>query len=130
MGLPNYFSLYSSRPNALPQRYSYHPLCIQCEIESEAMSKIDSPTQAPHATSKGTILRLSGVVARLGVARSTIYDWMNPESPRYDEHFPRPLRLSIHVGRGAIGFRETDICNWIDSRVTVSPHCAGGKHEL
>ncbi|EJO6531955.1 AlpA family phage regulatory protein, partial [Salmonella enterica subsp. enterica serovar Typhimurium] len=34
------------------------------------------------------ILRLSTVIDKTGLSRSTIYDWINPKSPRYDPTFP------------------------------------------
>ncbi|MFI4286711.1 helix-turn-helix transcriptional regulator [Klebsiella quasipneumoniae] len=40
------------------------------------------------------ILRMSSVVNKIGVARSTIYDWINPMSPRYDATFPKQRRLN------------------------------------
>ncbi|WP_314189205.1 AlpA family phage regulatory protein, partial [Yersinia massiliensis] len=30
------------------------------------------------------VLRLPAVVSKLGIARSTIYDWLNAKSPRHD----------------------------------------------
>ena len=73
-----------------------------------------------HADPKGAVLRIGRVTERLGIARSTIYDWMNPASPRYDKDFPLPLRLSVCTDRGAIGWLESDICAFIGSRVAVS----------
>jgi len=64
------------------------------------------------------VLRLKKLQERLGVGRSTVYDWMNPRSPRYNPAFPRPIKLSLGV-RGAIGWIESDICLWIDSRVAA-----------
>ena len=82
---------------------------------------------ALHADPKGTVLRIGRVTERLGIARSTIYDWMNPSSPRYNKEFPLPLRLSVCADRGAIGWLESDICAFIRSRVAVSSHKAGIK---
>lgn len=82
---------------------------------------------ALHTDPKGTVLRIGRVTERLGVARSTIYDWMNPASPRYDKEFPLPLRLSVCADRGAIGWLESDICAWIGSRVAVNSRKAGLK---
>lgn len=82
---------------------------------------------ALHADPKGTVLRIGRVTERLGIARSTIYDWMNPASPRYNKEFPLPLRLSVCVDRGAIGWLESDICTFIGSRVAVSSGNEGVK---
>nr|WP_286975055.1 AlpA family phage regulatory protein [Pseudomonas sp.] len=68
------------------------------------------------------------VIERLGVARSTIYDWMNPESPRHAQDFPLPIRLSAVTGRGAIGWLESDICRWIESRDCAVQRVGGCRH--
>lgn len=65
-----------------------------------------------------TILRLPGVLKRIGIARSTIYDWMNPKSPRYDPTFPRPVRL----GQKSVGWRESDLDHWLSSRSHHNVH--------
>lgn len=52
------------------------------------------------------ILRRREVEARVGLSRSTIYDKLNPQSPRYDAMFPMP----IHLGGGsAVGWVESEI---------------------
>jgi len=70
--------------------------------------------------SVATVLRLRKVVERLGVSRSTIYDWMNPRSPRHDPEFPVPIRLSGGSAHGAVGWLESEISCWIDSRSALS----------
>ena len=82
---------------------------------------------ALHADFKEAVLRIGRVTERLGISRSTIYDWMNPSSPRYNKEFPLPLRLSVCADRGAIGWLESDICAFIGSRVAVSSHKTGIK---
>lgn len=51
------------------------------------------------------ILRRRQVEKKLGIGRSTIYDKMNPNSPRHDADFPRPIRL----GLGAVGWVEHEV---------------------
>lgn len=58
------------------------------------------------------ILRLSAVIIKIGIARSTIYDWLNPNSPRYDPTFPRQRRL----GRQSVGWLEADLDQWLLQR--------------
>lgn len=66
------------------------------------------------------VLRLKLVLERVGVSRSTVYDWMNLNSPRHDPTFPHPIRLSGGSGRcGAIGWIESDLYRWIDSRIAA-----------
>ncbi|MCE0939137.1 AlpA family transcriptional regulator [Pseudomonas kurunegalensis] len=50
----------------------------------------------------------------LSVSRSTLYDWLNPSSPRYDSEFPRPVRLSA---KGvAVGWFLDDVMRWLGTR--------------
>jgi prophage regulatory protein len=58
------------------------------------------------------ILRLSQVQDRIGLSRSTIYDRINPKSPRFDSTFPRPVKL----GAAAIGWFESSITEWLKLR--------------
>lgn len=58
------------------------------------------------------ILRLGQVQERIGLSRSTIYDRMNPNSPRFDSTFPRPVKL----GASAIGWFESAIKEWLMAR--------------
>lgn len=55
------------------------------------------------------ILRLTQLMRKTGLSRSTIYDWLNPKSPRYDANFPKQLRL----GRQAVGWLESEIDEWL-----------------
>ncbi len=51
------------------------------------------------------ILRLPTVIERIGIGRSTIYDWINPTSPRYDPTFPKQKKL----GKQSVGWSESEI---------------------
>lgn len=66
----------------------------------------------PSSTVK--ILRMRAVVAKLGVARSTIYDWLNSKSPRYDATFPKQRRL----GQQSVGWMEAELDQWLLQRKT------------
>lgn len=63
-------------------------------------------------TATQRIIRLPETINRTGKKRSTIYDALNPKSPRYDPSFPKPFKL----GSRAIGFYEAEINKWIESR--------------
>mgnify|MGYP001076449883 CR=1 FL=1 len=64
-----------------------------------------------------TILRRRDLEARLKLSRSTIYDKINPDSPRYDAAFPKPIRL----GNGsAIGWVESEVESWLRGRIEAS----------
>ncbi|WP_191486366.1 helix-turn-helix transcriptional regulator [Pseudomonas sp. FEN] len=59
------------------------------------------------------VLRLKQVLDRVGLSRSTIYDRMNPASPRYDSSFPKPMK----IGSSAVGWLESSISKWIESKL-------------
>lgn len=58
------------------------------------------------------VIRIKDVISMIGVSRSTIYDWINKESPRFDPTFPRPIKLGTH----SVGWREQQLIEWIESR--------------
>ncbi|WP_368671646.1 MULTISPECIES: helix-turn-helix transcriptional regulator [Chromobacterium] len=51
------------------------------------------------------ILRCKDVVSRLKLSRSTVYEKLDPKSPRYDHRFPKPIRL----GSKAVGWLEHEL---------------------
>lgn len=63
------------------------------------------------------MIRISQLLFLVPVSRTTIYDWMNPSSPRYDQTFPRPVRLAASARGGAVGWREVDVLSWIKARI-------------
>lgn len=58
------------------------------------------------------ILRIPAVIAKIGVKRSTIYDWLNPKSKRYDPTFPKQLKL----GKQSVGWLESALDEWLLQR--------------
>lgn len=67
------------------------------------------------------VIRLRQVQELIGLSRSTIYDRLDSRSPRYDQSFPRPIRLNAHsTSRGRIGFLEGDVYRWIEERIRQS----------
>jgi predicted DNA-binding transcriptional regulator AlpA len=65
--------------------------------------------------SNSTILRLKQVQTRCGLSRSSIYDKLDPKSPRHDPTFPKQVRL----GTGSVGWFESDIIAWLESRKSL-----------
>ncbi|MDP2323804.1 MAG: AlpA family phage regulatory protein [Gammaproteobacteria bacterium] len=64
-----------------------------------------------------TILRRRDLETRLRLSRSTIYDKINPRSPRYDASFPKPIRL----GRGAaVGWLAHEVDAWLNLQIQIS----------
>ncbi len=62
------------------------------------------------------IVRRKQVEALTGLSRSTIYDRLNPKSPRYDPAFPQPVSL----GARAIGFVLGEVEAWLAARIELS----------
>ena len=58
------------------------------------------------------ILRMRAVAAKLGIARSTIYDWLNAKSPRHDPAYPKPYPL----GKQSVGWLESELDEWVLQR--------------
>ncbi|EFC9832181.1 AlpA family phage regulatory protein [Escherichia coli] len=58
------------------------------------------------------ILRMRAVADKLGIARSTIYDWLNAKSPRHDPAFPKPYPL----GKQSVGWLESELDEWVLQR--------------
>ena len=52
------------------------------------------------------ILRISAVLERLGIGRSTLYEW------QARGEFP----AAIPLGARAVGFLESDVNEWIEAR--------------
>lgn len=62
------------------------------------------------------VLRSPEVSKRLSISKSTIYDWLNPKSPRFDSQFPRPVK----IGRMATGWLESEINEWLRNKIESS----------
>lgn len=64
----------------------------------------------------GSVLRRRQLETRLGLSRSTIYDKLNPKSPRHDPDFPKPIRL----GNAAVGWLSDEVDEWLAGRIEAS----------
>ena len=60
-----------------------------------------------------TILCLPQLVEYTGLSRSTIYDLMNPNSPKYDPSFPK----RFHLTKNAVRWVEADVYAWIELQI-------------
>lgn len=63
------------------------------------------------------ILRRRDLEASLRLSRSTIYDKINPQSPRYDATFPKPIRLG---GGAAVGWLAHEVEAWLVAQMDAS----------
>ena len=55
------------------------------------------------------VLRINEMAVKLSIGKSTIYDWLNTKSPRYDETFPKPIKL----GSSSIGWLSNQVDEWL-----------------
>ncbi|OBW91098.1 hypothetical protein QV06_09610 [Gallibacterium genomosp. 3] len=39
-------------------------------------------------------IRTKDVYTKLGIGRTTLFDWTNPKSPRYIPRFPKPITIN------------------------------------
>lgn len=58
------------------------------------------------------ILRMPQLTKKTGASRSSVYEWLNPKSPRFDPTFPVPVKLS----GASIGWIEAEVDAWLASR--------------
>lgn len=66
-------------------------------------------------TNTQQLVRLDDVLELLGgIARSTLYDWINPDSPRFKEDFPKRVK----IGR-MVFWRLSEVEEFILSQVEV-----------
>lgn len=68
--------------------------------------------QHPKDSSRLRVLRMKDLIEKLGISRSSIYDMLNPDSPRYDPTFPR----SIKLGARSVGWIEDNVDEWLQTR--------------
>jgi prophage regulatory protein len=58
------------------------------------------------------IVRCRHLTEIIGISRSTLYDWLNPKSPRFDPTFPKSIRL----GAASVGWLLDEVLAWIAQR--------------
>ena len=76
------------------------------------MSQSNSTQQTVKYVNPAKMLRIKDVMEKLGIARATIYDWLNTKSPRYDPTFHIQRRL----GTKSVGWLESELDDWINNR--------------
>ncbi|WP_420794894.1 helix-turn-helix transcriptional regulator [Azospira oryzae] len=76
-------------------------------------------TRLAMARSALYLLRLSEVIKRVGLGRSSVYARLDCDSKYYDPTFPRPVSLSP-VGRGTVAWVEDEIDTWIRQQISKS----------
>ena len=65
----------------------------------------------------GTImLRLPKLELATGLKSTAIYEKNNPDSPYYDESFPKPVKLGVR----AVGYVEAEVEAWLQAQIEKS----------
>lgn len=62
------------------------------------------------------ILRIRDLSDRIGLGKTAIYARLDKRSPVYDQGFPGPINL----GGQAVGWVESEIDKWLESRARAS----------
>ncbi len=55
------------------------------------------------------VIRMRGLTNKLGISRSSIYEMLKADSPRYDHTFPRPVK----IGSRSVGWIEPEVDEWL-----------------
>ncbi|MBO1254900.1 AlpA family phage regulatory protein [Alteromonas sp. 5E99-2] len=82
------------------------------------MSKlIINPTDIEHVQQNAThpdkdILRMHILVQKLGISKSTIYNFLKPTSKYFDPEFPKPIRIGLR----ATGWSKIEINAWLEKK--------------
>lgn len=63
----------------------------------------------------GQLMRLPLVVEYVGAKKSTLYDWQNSGSPRFDPTFPKPIK----IGKSAVAWLSSEIDDWVQSKIRI-----------
>lgn len=59
------------------------------------------------------LLRLPQVLQIIGIKKSTLYDWQNPKSRRYDASFPRPVK----IGPATVAWVSEEVQKWLELKI-------------
>lgn len=94
---------------------SLQPTVIHAQKQSTHAVQIPI-NNIPTTSTELRVLRIQQVAEKLSIGKSTIYDWLNPKSPRYDETFPKPFKL----GGKAIGWLSSEVDAWLLNRVALT----------
>ncbi len=88
---------------------------ITNDMRTNTSSTEDTKLMNTNVSTKASIriLRIKDVCAMLGIARSTIYDWMKGDSARYDPTFPK----SIPLGKSSVGWIEGQLIEWVENKL-------------
>lgn len=61
---------------------------------------------------EGPYLRMKELAPYLNLSPATLFDWLDPNSPRYDDTFP----ASVQLGQRAVGWSKAEIDEWCSKK--------------
>lgn len=61
----------------------------------------------------GDVFRLARMIEVTGYRRTSILDFCNPKSPRFDPSFPRKIK----IGPAAVGWYSVDVYRWLEQKI-------------
>lgn len=64
-------------------------------------------------TSGQRVLRVKELSSTIGLAKSTIYDYLDPKSRRHDPSFPKPFKITD----SAVGWSNLEVEKWIQAKI-------------
>ena len=67
---------------------------------------------SPEMTKKVGVVRWHTLVELTALSRSTLADFQNPRSKRFDDRFPQKIQL----GKRAVGWLLQDVEGWLQER--------------
>ena len=103
-----YVFFYSTHPSDEKTHAEIAPHVLTTSDEGFTMN-----TNIPTSTTY-RILTAKEVMDMLNIGHSTIYDWMNTKSPRYDAAFPK----SIKLGKSKVGWMESQLVEWLQDKMS------------
>jgi prophage regulatory protein len=95
--------------NSLDKKVGKHWPTPPTQRQHDEPRKSDSELRQLPSTFRGppVLLRRPQVLAKLGIARATLYQWLDPDSPQHLPDMPRPFKLS----------ERSRCCYWIEAEV-------------
>jgi prophage regulatory protein len=91
----------------LKQHSINHP--IKGTQDDSAPELARSVWRIPDLQNPLMLLRRPQVLSKLGIARATLYQWLDPKSPQYVPDMPRPIKLS----------ERSRCCYWLEEEVDL-----------
>jgi prophage regulatory protein len=65
------------------------------------------------------VYRLPAILKLLAISKSTLYDWLNPQSEFYIPSLPRPFKLADHAHSPSF-WSGPELRAWVEARASAS----------